>query len=176
MKYRVRPQEVEAVQWLGEVNCEEVFKFLGLEHPEDELDHSTITMPVYPDGRLEVVEDRGVINDYMECQPGDWFTKNAKGEVRAYANEVFLAEFEPVEEGFRTEVFQNGVQSRVKVTHLATGKQIELHGGHRDAATLEKAAKTHLEGLLKAESEAVEAAGETEEIGGPVEGLKLPWI
>jgi hypothetical protein len=37
--------DISAVQWIGEPNCEQVFDILGFgPHPEDELDHSRITL------------------------------------------------------------------------------------------------------------------------------------
>lgn len=44
-RYEPKDRTVEAIQWLGEENCEVVFAFLGLEHPDDETDHDEIILP-----------------------------------------------------------------------------------------------------------------------------------
>lgn len=57
----------EAIRWLGEQNCPEVFAFLGLDHSVDETDHSVIR-GLGPDGDLEahwgdwLVRDGGVVS------------------------------------------------------------------------------------------------------------------
>jgi coenzyme F420-reducing hydrogenase beta subunit len=72
-----RPVEVDAVQWLGESNCVEVFDFLGWEHPEDELDHSLIYV------------------DDGEAKPGDWIVRTPDGEHVAVPADRFAAIYEP---------------------------------------------------------------------------------
>lgn len=148
MKFKSRPQVVEAVQWVGDENCEEVFAFLGWEHPDDEEDHSLIYVSVYPNGVLETVPNEAVLNDTVEVVPGCWFTKDDQGRVRVYKAEVFEAEFEAVLGETRTDMFVNGVDCHVKVTDLATGKFVELHGGYPEQHKLVEQAKVHLREML----------------------------
>lgn len=84
-RYRRRTFTVHAVRWLGEENCEEVFAFLGLEHPGDELDHECIHFD-NPDGGIDTV------------YPGDWVVANDRGAGhRACQDRWFRATFEPEE-------------------------------------------------------------------------------
>ena len=55
-----------SIQWLGIQNCEEVFAFLGWEHPDDETDHSVI-----------------YLNDGTAVHPGDWIVQVSNGEFEA---------------------------------------------------------------------------------------------
>lgn len=59
--YRPRDGRIEAIRWLGEENCEEVFAFLDLPHPEDEKDHSCIHV------------------DGGDVYPGDWIIRCPEG-------------------------------------------------------------------------------------------------
>jgi hypothetical protein len=77
-RYRSRPAEVTAIRWLGEPNCEEVSAFLGLEHPDDELDHSLIYLP----------------DDGQEAAPGDWIVRDEDGVYDVFTDTAFRAEFE----------------------------------------------------------------------------------
>jgi hypothetical protein len=81
-RYRNRTAEVEAVQWTGESNCEEVFAFLGLEHPDDEMDHSVIHIDA-PGGTAT-------------AQHGDWVVRNERGEFGVCTPGLFAAAYEPV--------------------------------------------------------------------------------
>lgn len=77
--YRPRAIRVEAVRWLGEENCEEVFAFLDMEHPEGELDHSVIHL------------------DSGDAHPGDWIVRcveQAYWDYEALTAKEFEAEFE----------------------------------------------------------------------------------
>lgn len=78
--YRRRAYTVHAVQWRGEENCEEVFAFLGLDHPDDELDHDCIHFETV-DGRIDTLF------------PGDWAVSEGHGPER-WTNERFHAAFE----------------------------------------------------------------------------------
>jgi hypothetical protein len=84
VKYRKKPVVIEAVQWHGESNCQEVFDFLGLEHSEDELDHSEI--------HIETLEGT------MTARPGDWIIKGVKGERYPRKPDIFEATYEAVTE------------------------------------------------------------------------------
>lgn len=78
--FRERPVTIEAVRWVGEDNCEEVFEFLGLEHSKDEDDHSEIHIPT-----LE-----GVIT----ASVGDWIIKGVKGEFYPCKDDIFILTYE----------------------------------------------------------------------------------
>jgi hypothetical protein len=84
VKYRKKPVVIEAVQWHGESNCQETFDFLGLEHPEDEMDHSVI--------HIETLEGM------MTAQPGDFIIKGVKGELYPCKPDIFEATYEAVTE------------------------------------------------------------------------------
>ena len=64
-----------AIRWLGIDNCEEVFAFLGLEHPEDATDHSVIYLPT----------------DGSEVKPGDWIARDEDGDYRTFTDTEFRA-------------------------------------------------------------------------------------
>lgn len=85
-KFRRRDYTVSAVRWLGEENCEEVFAFLGLDHPDDELDHGSIHFD-NPSGGIDTVF------------PGDWVVANNRGAGHyAYDDAWFRVAFDPEEE------------------------------------------------------------------------------
>lgn len=63
----------QIIEWRGEENCEEVFQFLGLEHPEDGLDHSAIH------------------HEGMTALPGDSFVRDtATGTVTVRPRRTFF--------------------------------------------------------------------------------------
>jgi hypothetical protein len=76
-RYVRKPVEVEAIQWIGESNCPEVFAFLGMEHPEDELDHSVI-----------------YLDDDQEAKPRDWIIRDPSGYLHAVNPDRFGALYE----------------------------------------------------------------------------------
>ena len=80
--YRKKPIEIEAVQWRGEDNCQEVFTFVGMEHPEDETDHSAIFIDT--------------LEGLMRADVGDWIIKGVKGEFYPCKPDIFEATYEPV--------------------------------------------------------------------------------
>lgn len=75
-EYRAKP--VQAIRWIGESNCAEVFAFLGWDHPEDETDH----------GLIYLGDD--------EAHPGDWIIRDPVSRaVRAVSNDAFTAAYDP---------------------------------------------------------------------------------
>ncbi|WP_433364295.1 VVA0879 family protein [Streptosporangium sp. CA-115845] len=82
-RFRNRPFEVTAIQWVGESNCAEVFAFVGLNHDDwaDELDHSKLHLPV--------LEGDTAVH-------GDWLVKYADGAVKVMKPSEFEAGFEKV--------------------------------------------------------------------------------
>jgi hypothetical protein len=75
-----RPAPVQAVQWVGESNCAEVFAFLGWEHPEDESDHSVI-----------------LLDNSVTARPGHWIVKTADGTTFPVSPGVFRRDYEPAD-------------------------------------------------------------------------------
>jgi hypothetical protein len=78
-EYRAKP--VQAIRWIGESNCAEVFSFLGMDHPDDETDH----------GLIFLGDD--------EAEPGDWLVRDGRGRLRAVSNDDFAATYEPTTQG-----------------------------------------------------------------------------
>lgn len=79
--YRRRRPLVRAIRWLGESNCKAVFNFLGLEHPEDEMDHSLIHFDSCWFGQ-------------ETAEPGDWIVAAEGGGHGKYTDAEFRAHFE----------------------------------------------------------------------------------
>lgn len=79
-RYRTRVVEVQAIRWLGEENCGEVFAFLGLEHYDDEDDHTAI---------------HG-IGDNETAYPGDWIVRTGPDldDCTVYPDGQFHAVYE----------------------------------------------------------------------------------
>lgn len=82
--WRKLPVVVEAVQWNGEADCDEVFAFLGMEHPppEDETDHSEIHIPT--------------LEGLMTAAPGDFIIRGVHGEFYPCKPDIFRATYEAV--------------------------------------------------------------------------------
>lgn len=80
-RFRSRPAEVEAIRWLGEENCVEVFAFAGLNHDDwaDDLDHSQLHVP----SLLET----------QTARHGDWLVKDGRG-VMVMRDAEFTARYE----------------------------------------------------------------------------------
>lgn len=90
-KYRRKEYIISAVRWLGEENCEEVFAFLGLEQPDDELDHTHIHFD-NPDGGIDTAEI------------GDWIITDGKRAGHSVCKDIwFRVMFEEEEPGPTTE-------------------------------------------------------------------------
>lgn len=79
-RWRKKPVEIEAIQWLGEPNCEAVFAFIGLPHSDDEMDHSVLLIPT--------------LEGTMEASPGDWIIKGVQGEFYPCKPAIFEATYE----------------------------------------------------------------------------------
>jgi hypothetical protein len=81
--YRSRPERVEAIRWLGEENCEEVFAFLGMDHSNDEMDHTVIHL------------------DGGDAAWGDWIIRwtgtDLYYDYEPLSDEDFKADWEPEE-------------------------------------------------------------------------------
>lgn len=84
-RYRLRPETpavYEAIHWTGD-NCDEVFAFLGLPHPEHGPDtaHDEITLPVRTSGNNDIAW----VDDWIlrEISTGD-FSAEGDEDFRAY--------------------------------------------------------------------------------------------
>lgn len=80
-RFRNRPQDVQAIQWVGEANCAEVFRFVGLDHEDwaEETDHTVLYLPTL---------------DNPPARHGDWLVKNQYGQVQVMRPSEFEARFE----------------------------------------------------------------------------------
>ena len=85
MKYRKKPIEVEAVQYLREENIMQAQDFFGKEN-----------------GKILLYDDE--TNDYfihtlegdMHLTKGDWIIRGVKGEYYPIKSDIFEATYEPV--------------------------------------------------------------------------------
>lgn len=85
-KYRRKEYIISAVRWLGEENCEEVFAFLGLEHPDDDGFDLTHIHFDNPDGGVDTAEI------------GDWIVADGKRAGHSVCKDIwFRATFEEEE-------------------------------------------------------------------------------
>jgi len=80
--YRTKQVEFDAIQFLGESNCNEVHVFLGLEHPDVE-DHELIDL-----------SSRG---GWQSVAVGDWIVCFEDGNYEAFTDDEFRDEFEPAD-------------------------------------------------------------------------------
>lgn len=67
----------EAIRWLGEQNCAEVFAFLGWDHGVDETDH-------------RVIRGLGAAGD-LEAHWGDWLVRDDDGVVSPMRDSTYQA-------------------------------------------------------------------------------------
>ena len=82
-KFRKKPVVIEAVQYLGKTNVDEICKFVGAENMvvASELPHITIV----------------TLEGKMKAQLEDWIIKGVKGEFYPCKPDIFEATYEPVE-------------------------------------------------------------------------------
>lgn len=85
-RYRTRPVGIEAIQYLGITNCEEVYAFLGLEHPATEDDHAALN-------NIGVNKPTPDVGDWIIRIVGDL---DAGSVVDVCTDEDFHDEFEAV--------------------------------------------------------------------------------
>ncbi|MEV0382316.1 hypothetical protein [Nonomuraea sp. NPDC050643] len=86
-RYRWQPHEVEAIRWMGEDNCAEVFAFAGLNHDDwaDETDHSVLHFESGDGG-------------HATARHGDWLVKGGDGHVFVWDDPSFRSRVEPLPE------------------------------------------------------------------------------
>jgi hypothetical protein len=101
-RFRPRPVEVTAIRWIGEANCADVFRFVGLDHDDwaDDTDHTVLHLPTL---------------DNPPAYHGDWLVKNQHGQVRVMRHTEFEAQFEQMP---RPEPFDEGTYYHDSVDHL----------------------------------------------------------
>lgn len=127
MKVVPKRQEFEAFQWVGDENCEEMFRFLGWEHPAEEMDHSQMWVDIFPNGVLDLGQDSDwPVSQLVGLEPGVWFLKDSEGQVRVVENDVFQGMFDEVgpevnEKDFRVDLYRTNVKTSVMVRHLPSG-------------------------------------------------------
>lgn len=80
-RFRSRPQTVEAVRWLGEENCAEVFAFLGWKH----------------EGHCADVDSHYIelANTGEWAQVGDWIVQHEPGRFEVMSDAEFQAAYDP---------------------------------------------------------------------------------
>lgn len=93
-KYRKKPVEVEAIQWVGD-NLRQVIDFTGKYYRFDEWFSS---MEEY---EAHVKADRNIFKVFtlegvMEASVGDYIIKGVKGEFYPCKPDIFEATYEPV--------------------------------------------------------------------------------
>lgn len=98
-RFRSRPVEVEAIRWLGEENCAEVFAFAGEDHGDwvDETNHTVFHVP-------------GLFGPLVACH-GDWLVKDGNG-VTVMRDAEFTARYE------ETPPFESATNYHESVDHL----------------------------------------------------------
>lgn len=101
-RFRTRPVEVEAIRWVGESNCAEVFAFAGEDHGEwvDETVHSVFHVP-------------GLFGPLV-ARHGDWLVKDETG-VAVMRDAEFTGRFEPISE---PEPFDPSTNYHTSVDHF----------------------------------------------------------
>lgn len=84
VRYRKKPVEIEAIQYLPHENCREVGKFMGFDGDDmcDETENVEYA--------IETLE--GV----MMAQPGDWIIRGVKGEFYPCKPDIFEQTYEKV--------------------------------------------------------------------------------
>lgn len=85
MKFRKKPVEVEAIQYLGTKNCEECHTFMGIDHDDGELCDANFLY-------IETLEGQ------MEASTGDWIIKGIQGEFYPCKPDIFELTYEQVKE------------------------------------------------------------------------------
>jgi hypothetical protein len=91
VKYRKRPLEVEAVQFLGRVSWSEIVRFLYAESQPNSK--QSITMKVGPNfEQLSVVNVASGAEQFLKC--GDWLIRGIEGEYYPCTNSVFEKTYE----------------------------------------------------------------------------------
>lgn len=102
-RFQSRPIAVEAIRWLGEENCAEVFAFAGENHDDwaDETDHSIFHVP-------------GLI-DSRPARHGDWLVKDEHGVVSVMRDAAFTARYQQAPE---SEPFDPATNYHESVDHL----------------------------------------------------------
>lgn len=95
MKYRKKPVVIEAIQWSGNHNKQEIENFVGKKlkyELESETAYVAGVAPPFFSLLIETLEGN------MKAMPFDWIIKGIKGEVYPCKPDIFAATYELVEE------------------------------------------------------------------------------
>lgn len=85
MKFRKKPVEIEAVQWMGS-NTVEISKFVG-----ESLDN--ISSPPYTG--ILIIE---TLEGDMKASKGDWIIRGVKGEFYPVRGDIFAETYEKIQD------------------------------------------------------------------------------
>lgn len=85
-KFRKKPVVVEAVQWIGSHNDENVAAIMAMRLVPTDSPFR------FHGGTLQIQTLEGV----MEAYPGDWIIRGVKGEFYPCKPDIFEATYEPV--------------------------------------------------------------------------------
>ena len=88
MKYRKKPVEIDAIQWLGEKSFDELYKFTNADN-----NYGIVGMK---DGKGDVAQIR-TLEGVMDAQPGDFIIKGVKGEFYPCKPDIFKLTYDEVQ-------------------------------------------------------------------------------
>jgi hypothetical protein len=89
--YRKKPVVIEAVQWNGVSNFDEVMRFIGENHGS-KLNYENAEEGAYKTGQLYIQTLEG----NMQASKGDFIIKRVKGEFYPCKPDIFEATYEEV--------------------------------------------------------------------------------
>ena len=101
-RFRKKPVEIEAIQYLPHETCHDVWVFMGWDWNEDEELLGTDDAVTYHSPNCQADAARGyapslfieTLEGLMEAKPGDWIIK---GEFYPCKPDIFEATYEPVD-------------------------------------------------------------------------------
>lgn len=85
-RFRKKPVVIEAIQYEPHANCAEVAAFLGQAHAPE----ACRFVGAHESWLIDTLEGQ------VECRPGDWIIKGAKGECYPCKPDIFAQTYEPV--------------------------------------------------------------------------------
>ncbi len=89
MKFRKKPVVIDAIQFLGNITCQEIYEFAGIEVPDGDPWPPPFR---FNDGKIYIKTLEGE----MAASCGDWIIKGVKGEFYPCKPDVFQATYEAV--------------------------------------------------------------------------------
>lgn len=93
MKYKKKPVIIEAMQWNGNTNRQEVFDFVGHELPTELFSDSAYEAGIAPPLFCLTIE---TMEGAMKANPNDWIIKGVNGEFYPCKPDIFEKTYEPV--------------------------------------------------------------------------------